>query len=244
MFCPHCGDASHGLTYCSTCGKRLAEDRRVQFARVESRLDVTVNVGGPTLVVSGNRPRSPLPAHRPPPKLPWSADKKWAVCGLFFWPLWGRFIWRQTWPLGLKALSILGIVGAYLGLVTNTLFVLSLLVGLTALLWVMWVLRSTRPDDKPEIDDGMQDVRDAFSRDLTACDDTITEIERTIAVELLSAKSPERTRYLAALESRKSAIEYFESAKSTQDVKRAREQLVMALGELRITERSVSADTA
>jgi len=108
----------------------------------------------------------------------------------------------------------------------------------------MWVLRSTRPDDKPEIDDGMQDVRDAFSRDLTACDDTITEIERTIAVELLSAKSPERTRYLAALESRKSAIEYFESAKSTQDVKRAREQLVMALGELRITERSVSADTA
>lgn len=218
-------------------------------AAVNNTVDVTVNVGAPVLMPSERRmvvrqanTMPEIPWHETSPaiilalvlffpvglillwKSDWTEDTKWSVTGLLLWPLWIRTVLRQHWPNSMKVLASVALVLGYAAMFTRLSGAALLLVGLPAFAWTLWQSRSVS-----DVGSANAPAREGVRMTLDRCHDVIAEIESTIALDLLPAKSWLRDRYIQALEIRQEAANLLSSTDSRVGVENAREKAERAL---------------
>ncbi len=165
----------------------------------------------------------------------WSNDTKWWVGGLFFAPLWTRFLWRRRWPPAVKVglLSVLAV--AYL-------LTVAAWTGASAAFWitvltiiaVVFIVRSkgAQPREEAEGRTSQPALRAAVRAKLDSCHDLIAQIEGNTVLDLFPLSSPARQRYVQALELRAGAMDLYERANNERDLRAADARANEALREL------------
>jgi hypothetical protein len=167
----------------------------------------------------------------------WDDDVKWAISGLFFPPLWLRFLWKIWWlpyVAGVLA-AALTIRGALLGGLSWT-GGFAILAVIAVVLFITWSVQRSKQPDAVEI----PDLTEAAEQALTACDEVIAELETNSVLALLPTSSPELAQYGHALELRSHGRELLERSATPRDVARAERRLSEALHELESLRDSLS----
>ena len=161
----------------------------------------------------------------------WNRDVKWAISGLFFPPLWLRFVWKVPWlPYAVGALlAAVTIQGAIFGGISAS-GAIAILVVITVIL--LFTLGIQHPRKQVRVQLSAEQCRVVEER-LHACDDLIADIEADLSLELLPTGSPERKRYGRALEMRAEGRELFQQAKTPRELAVAEGRVTGALRELR-----------
>jgi hypothetical protein len=161
----------------------------------------------------------------------WDSDVKWAISGIFFPPLWLRFLWKVPWLPYAIGLLLAGITlqAALFGNFSPaaTVAILgTILVILMFTLGTQFPRKGRRPQLSP------RQTR-AVEEKLNACDALIAEIESDLSLELLPITSPQRRRYARALELRAEGNELFRRADDPGELAAAEGRITGALRELR-----------
>lgn len=161
----------------------------------------------------------------------WDPDLKWAITGLIFPPIWLRFLWKIVWLPPLLGAGILFLV--LRGMIEGG---LSATAGIAILIVAAVILLATMPRKKGARGHPVGPstaLREAIDDKLHICNDLITDIERTVALDLIPADSPIRQRYARALEMRSEGIEIFQRASAIPELVAADDRISQALNDLR-----------
>jgi hypothetical protein len=167
----------------------------------------------------------------------WSDDTKWFISGLFFTPLWMRFLWRQQWAVNVK-LALLALF------VLASLYAWFVIAGLTAAVWMtivtvvaLWFIVRA-PGAQPRRKEGASSEAPAAMRRvvqarLESCHDLIAQIEGNTVLDFFPLSSPARQMYLRALEARSEAMNVYEQARTAPELEVANMLAGEALSELK-----------
>lgn len=220
MFCHSCGNRiPAGSLYCSHCGaaQTYAPGRRKGLH--------------PALVVLALVFFLPLGVILMWTSTDWNDDLRWAISGLLFPPLWLRFLWKAPWlPYAVGALlAAITIQAALRGGISGA----GAIAILTVIIVVLLVtLAMNRPRKQASVELSPEQCR-TIEQKLDSCDDLIADIEADLSLEMFPADSPERGRYMRALEMRANGRELFQRASTPRDLAMAEGRVTGALRELR-----------
>jgi hypothetical protein len=230
MYCHACGGRiPAGSAYCSHCGAaqgHLPRDRSgTNSALVILALIFFFPLGLVLMWTSTD----------------WNTDLKWAISALFFPPLWLRFLWKVPWlPYAVGALlAALTIQGAVFGGI-SVVGAIAILTVITVIL--LFTLGMQRPRKRAGADMNEEQYR-AVEEKLDACDDLIADIEADLSLELLPIGSPERQRYVRALEMRSEGRELFQRAATPRELVAAEGRVTGALRELRALRNGIAGES-
>ena len=161
----------------------------------------------------------------------WESDVKWAISGIFFPPLWLRFLWKVPWlPYALTALVALLLLGNVLA------EGLSIVAAVTILAVVAVLLVLVKPPARPRAptSEGHPGrLRQTIEGKLDAINDLVADIEGTVALDLLPAGSALHERYRRALDTRTEALHLLDRAVSPRELYAVDDRANRALHELR-----------
>jgi hypothetical protein len=224
IFCFACGRrVPADSTFCPYCGAR--QERAVPVARPSSSTLHPVVVAAFLLFFP------PVGLILMWTSTDWDPDVKWGISGLFFPPLWLRFLWKVWWlPYAVGAFLAALILHAMIfgGFSTTGGIVILLLI---AILLVLTSPRPSKPAEAPA--DVATGLREAIGHKLDLCHDLIAEIEQTVALDLLPADSPVRLLYARALEQRSEALDLLNRAASQRELLAVDERVSRTLSDLR-----------
>lgn len=212
MYCRHCGRSiPNDAKYCPACG--LEQDGGMRSGHpLPSAVIILALILLPPLglLLMWTSSR-------------WSDDTKWLVSGLFFAPLWLRFLWRAHWPVAVK----LGAAGAFMIAFFLTLLVyagrgvaLWLTLATLVLLFVLFRSHFAHPSAAGEdtAERRLAARRQAVEATLDSCHAIIAEIEEHTVFDLFPPSSVQRRQYMEALEVRSHAMSLFQHAATQEDL--------------------------
>lgn len=166
----------------------------------------------------------------------WSDDTKWFVAGLFFTPLWSRFLWQRQWSPAIKYGLLAAFMAAYfVAVLAFTSLQPAVWVSILTIIVLFFVLRSqgAQPRGTASAADDQTALRRAVQAKLDTCHDLIAEIEQHTVFELVPMDSAAHRHYLAALEARAEAMDLFDHAATGADLAAADVRTAEALQGLR-----------
>jgi hypothetical protein len=170
----------------------------------------------------------------------WKRAVKVALTGFLFPPIWLLLLWELPFSDEVKAGIITALVAAnslWLGPTAGATATIAFLI-VTVVLGVLWIQSIRR--SKPTVDDGTAALRRVIESKVDTCHDLITQIERTLAIDLLPPDAPVRRQYMHALEMRSEGMALYERAASRPDLVAADARLSRAMEELRTTRDNAS----
>lgn len=251
MYCPDCGVAGQEGRHCAECGSRLPTVRG--GPRCAGTNSAVYRRAGPVSPAAGGEGPGKWYATTPAIVLllvfffpaglllmwkyaTWSEDTKWVVSGVYFWPLWMHFVWRQPWGYWRKVAAGTLLVCAYASMATTRVSGFGLLIAVTAFVWALTVRDPGRTISGPK----KQDWRDLEAR-LSLCDDLVASIESSVALRLLPAGSPVLSQYVHGLDARREAIDLMDRG-GESDPAVARQKLAAAWHDLHAVSSSLAAE--
>jgi hypothetical protein len=225
MYCRHCGQqVPADARYCPSCGadQGTTENRPQGIATPWIILALLLFPPlGVVLLFTSSR---------------LSANTKGFLGGLFFTPLWARFLWQRPWPPAAKLALLAAFTAAYF-------VALVAFIHLTAAVWVtiltivalFFIVRSkgAQPRTRADTTTSRTSLRSAVQSKLDSCHDLIAQIEGHTVFDFFPMSSPERQQYLQALEVRAEAMDLYEHAATGPDLAAADARATEALDELK-----------
>jgi hypothetical protein len=168
----------------------------------------------------------------------WPSDVKWAVSGIFFPPLWLRFLWKVDWLPYVAGALLAGFVAdkAIFGPLSAGGAIAIILLIAVILLVTFGVQRSRERAQEPDL----TPLRRAIEEKLDLSNEIIAQIEADRSLDLVPARLPIHDRYMEALNLRSQGQERFARAAALADLVEANYRLEGALAGLRSIQRELS----
>lgn len=170
----------------------------------------------------------------------WDSDVKWAISGIFFPPLWLRFLWKIPWlpyAIGLLLAAITLQAAVFGGFSPAATVAILGTIGVI----LMFTLGTQFPRGRRQPQLSPRQTR-VVEEKLNACDALIAEIESDLSLELLPVTSPQRRRYARALEMRAEGNDLFRRAEDMRELAGAEGRITGALRELRSIREGITRD--
>lgn len=239
MYCRHCGaQIPDNSAFCPRCGTAQGEhavtrsELAVQKQGIDSIWVILALIFffpvGLVLMWTSSR---------------WSSPTKWAISGLFFWPLWSVLIWNLPWPRPVRLALIAALIGG-----SEIFFALKGGAGafwgtlvVTLLFLVLWVSQAARAEAPPP-EETQAGLRRIIESKLDTCHDLIAQVEDSVQLRMVPTDSPAARQYQHALEMRAEGVALYERATSRQDLVAADERISRALDRLRVARDGILGD--